>query len=107
MKYVSDLKPYFTEFLNVDGTIDGLWIVENEEETEKILIVKFKDKVPKVEREVLLFIFGKNLIDKAATEDDAAGGKSSFGNLLDGMQIREWKKEDDEIIQNGIPHDIV
>ena len=107
MKYVSDLKPYFTEFLNVDRTIDGLWIVENEEETEKILIVKFKDKVPKVEREVILLIFGKDLIDKVAAEDDAAGGKSSFGDLLDGMQIREWRTEDDEIIQNGIPHDIV
>ena len=104
MKRVTDLRPWFTENLNMSKFVDGAWIFTDEQ--KKQIVVKFGGAMSRMERAVYLQLIAKALMTSAAEEDEKAGGESSFGDLMDGMQLREWHKEDDEIIRNGIPHEI-
>lgn len=73
---------------------------------KKQLIVKFNEELSGMERIAYLSCIGQNFMTEVATEDAKEGGKSGFGNLMDMMQLREWRKEDEETIRDGIPHDI-
>ena len=72
---------------------------------KKQLIVKFNEEMSGMERMAYLRCIGQSLMTLASTEDAKEGGESGFGNLMDMMQLREWRKEDEETIRNGIPHD--
>ena len=104
MKQVTDLRPWFTENLNMSNLVTGAWIFTDGE--KKQLVIKFNSTMSRMERAVYLRLIAKALMNTAADEDKKAGGKSGFGDLMDGMQLREWHKEDDETIRDGIPHDI-
>lgn len=102
-EYVTDLRPWFTENMKMRNIVTEIWFISDKE--KKQLIVKFNEKLSGMERMAYLRCIGKSLMMKAATEDAKAGGESRFGNLMDMMQLREWRKEDEETIRNGIPHD--
>lgn len=104
MRQVTDLRPWFTENLNMNNLVTGAWIFTDGE--KKQLVIKFNGTMSKMERAVYLRLIAKALMNTAADEDEKAGGKSSFGDLMDGMQLREWHKEDNETIKGGITHDI-
>lgn len=102
-KYVTDLRPWFTESLKMRNIVTAVWLISDEEKNQ--LIVKFNEKLSGMERMAYLRCIAQSLMTKAATEDAKEGGESGFGNLMDMMQLREWRKEDEETIRNGIPHD--
>lgn len=102
-KYVTDLRPWFTESLKMRNIVTAVWLISDEE--KKQLIVKFNEKLSGMERMTYLRCIAQSLMTKAATEDAKEGGESGLGNLMDMMQLREWRKEDEETIRNGIPHD--
>ncbi len=101
-KYVTDLRQWFTESLKMRNIVTAMWLISDEE--KKQLIVKFNEELSGMERMAYLRCIGQSLMTLAATEDAKEGGESGFGNLMDMMQLREWRKEDEETIRNGIPH---
>lgn len=103
-KYVTDLRPWFTESLKMRNIVIGAWIISDD--TKKQLIVKFNEEMSGMERMAYLRCIGQSLMTMVATEDAKEDGESGFGNLMDMMQLREWRKEDEETIRDGIPHDI-
>lgn len=102
-KYITDLSQWFTARLRENCFVTGAWIISDDD--KKQLVVKFNGIMSKMERMVYLRIIAKNLMNTADKEDKKAGGQSSFGDLMDGMQLREWHKEDNEVIKNGILHE--
>lgn len=100
---VTDLHPWFTRQLRKNCFITGAWVISNNE--KKQLVIKFNGIMPKMERMVYLRLIAKNIMEMVDKEDKKEGGKSSFGDLMGGMQLREWHKEDDEVIKNGISHE--
>lgn len=104
MKRVTDLRPMFTESLMASGIVTGAWIMSDDKKKE--IVVKFNGIMSKMERMTYLYLIGESLLNMAADEDEKGGGKSGFGDLMDGMQLREWHKEDEETIKNGIPHEM-
>lgn len=103
-KYVTDLRPWFTESLKMSNIVTAVWLISDEK--KKQLVVKFNEELSGMERMAYLRCIGQSLMTLASTEDAKEGGESGFGNLMDMMQLREWRKEDEETIRNGIPHDI-
>ena len=103
-KYVTDLRPWFTESLKMRNIVTAVWLISDEK--KKQLVVKFNEELSGMERMAYLRCIGQSLMTIAATEDAKEGGESGFGNLMDMMQLREWRKEDEETIRDGIPHDI-
>lgn len=104
LKRVTDLRPMFTESLMASGIVTGAWIMSDDKKKE--IVVKFNGIMSKMERMTYLYLIGESLLNMAADEDEKGGGKSGFGDLMDGMQLREWHKEDEETIKNGIPHEM-
>jgi hypothetical protein len=84
--------------------VAGAWVFMDGE--KKQIIIKFNDTISKMERTVYLRLIANALMNTAADEDEKSEGKSDFGDWMDGMQLREWRKEDDEKIRDGISHDI-
>lgn len=105
MKEVTDLKPYITENLNMKDIFAGAWLLTGDEKKE--LIVKFGGAMSKSERIIVLQLIGKNLMEQAAQDDEENDGHSGFGDLMDGIRLREWHKEDDEAIASAKPHEII
>lgn len=103
-KYVTDLRPWFTESLKMSNIVTAVWLISDEK--KKQLVVKFNEELSGMERMAYLRCIGQSLMTLASTEDAKEGGESGFGNLMDMMQLREWRKEDEETIRNGIPHDM-
>lgn len=103
-KYVTDLRPWFTKSLKMGNIVTAVWLVSDEE--KKQLVVKFNEELSGMERMAYLRCIGQSLMTLAATEDAKEGGESGFENLMDMMQLREWRKEDEEIISNGIHHEM-
>lgn len=104
-KHVTDLKKWFTGKLKDGNIINAAWMITDE--MKKQIIIKFNDNIPAIERTIYLRCIAESLMKKAATEDKNGGGESEFGNLMDMMQLREWRKEDEQAIKDGIPHNIV
>ena len=102
-KYVTDLRPWFTESLKMSNIVTAVWLISDEK--KKQLVVKFNEELSGMERMAYLRCIGQSLMTMAATEDAKEDGESGFGNLMDMMQLREWQKKDEETIRNGIPHD--
>ena len=102
-KHVTDLREWFTERMLTGDIVEGLWLITDDDKKE--LVIKFNGKLSRAERLIYLQIVTKNLINTAVEEDTEAGGKSAFGDLMDGMQLREWNAENEETIRNGIPHE--
>lgn len=103
-KYVTDLRQWFTESLKMRNIVTAVWLISDEE--KKQLIVKFNEELSGMERMAYLYCISQSLMTLVAMEDAKEGRESRFGNLMDMMQLREWRKEDEETIRNGIPHDI-
>ena len=82
----------------------GVWLISDDK--KKQLIVKFNEEMSGMERMAYLRCIGQSLMTMAATEDAKEGGESGFGNLMDMMQLREWHKEDEETIRNGISSNV-
>lgn len=98
---VTNLKPYFTKEIKMKEIVIDAWIITEGEEKE--LVVKFNEMISRVERTIYLMLIGEKLINMAENESD----KSTFGSFIDGIKIREWKREDEQIITSGISHEII
>lgn len=105
MKQATDLTPFFTEQLKGNENIEKAWILTDGDE-EKNLVIKFGDETPKIARGIMLMAISKNLLIMADDEDKKAGGESSFGDLMNGIKIREWNPADERFIKESEPHEI-
>lgn len=105
MKQATDLTPFFTEQLKGNEDIEKAWILTDGDE-EKNLVIKFGDGTPKIARGIILMAISKNLLIMADDEDKKAGGESSFGDLMNGIKIREWNPADERFIKESEPHEI-
>lgn len=103
-KYVTDLHQYFTENLKVGNVVTGAWLISDEEKKE--IIIKFSDRMLNIERVLAIKLIGKRFIEADQREKEKEDSKRSFGELLGGMPLREWRKGDEIIIRNGIPYEI-
>lgn len=105
MIHVTDLRPWFTESIKENNFINGVWLFEDDKKRQ--LVIKLGCAMSRSARAAYMQMIALSLMNAAADEDEKAGGKSEFGDVIDGMQLREWCRADDEIIKNGIPHEII
>jgi len=88
---IADLTPYFTEKLKNDGSIVGAYITVNENEETKAIEVKFKEGLQQDVKNIILRIIGNNLLDMCV-ETEERNEQDGFLELMDGMQLKEWKE---------------
>jgi len=88
---IADLTPYFTEKLKSDGSVAGAYITVDENEEIKAIEVKFKEGLPQDVKNIILRNIGSNLLDMCA-ETEERNEQDGFLELMDGMQLKEWKQ---------------
>lgn len=104
MNRATDLTPWFTDDLKGNGNIVSAWILSTDDKKE--IVIKFSKEVPENGRKFMLTAISSKLLATAICEDIKAAGESSFGNMMDGMSIREWNEHDGEFVRTAIPHEM-
>lgn len=104
MNRATDLTPWFTDDLKGNGNIVSAWILSTDDKKE--IVIKFSKDIPENGRKFMLTAISSKLLATAICEDIKAAGESSFGNMMDGMSIREWNEHDGEFVRTAIPHEM-
>ncbi len=102
-RYVTDIHPWFVKKLKAGSIVTGAWIISGGENRE--LVVKFDSKMSKIERSMATRLIEKRCAE-AIIQENKKDMRNEIIDLLDGAEIREWRKDDEESIRNGIPHEI-
>jgi len=88
---IADLTPYFTEKLKSDGSVAGAYITVDENEETKAIEIKFKEGFPLEKRNDILCSICNSLLN-TCVETEERNEQDGFLELMDGMQLKEWKE---------------
>lgn len=105
-KYVTDLRPWFTEKIKAGNIVTRAWLISDENNTE--IIVRFDKVMSKIERSMAIRLIEKRCAE-AVINERAKEKSSDFIDMveeaLEKAALREWSIEDEKIIRNGIPYE--
>lgn len=88
----TDLTPYM-DGLRTKEKVKAARLTEREDGT-KAVEIKFFDKIPKIERQIMIIAIGENLLNLCADMDEEKDEENiPFLEFMDGAQIREWRDE--------------
>lgn len=86
---IADLTEHFTT--ETKDKIEAVYITADEAEGTKAIEIKFNSKIPQDAKDVLLKNIGYSLLN-TCVEAEGKIGEEEFLNLMDNMQLKEWKE---------------